>query len=103
MAVPVQAANIDEFLNAIEKSSLLSADAVAKVRDSAAALTDPKALARALIKDGTLTRWQADQLLHNYHRLVIGKYKLLDQLQTSSTGRVYLAEHVQMGRRHTLK
>src|SRR5262245_16155829 len=103
MAAPTPVESASALLGIIEKSNLLTAESLAKTRGMGAALTDPKALARALIKDGTLTRWQADQLLHGYHRLVVGKYKLLDQLETSPTGRVYLAEHVQMGRRHSLK
>src|SRR6188474_2083776 len=103
MAALTPVENIDALLSAIEKSNLLSADVLSRVRETAAALTDPKILARALVKDGTLTRWQADQLFHGYHRLIVGKYKLLDQLETSPTGRIYLAEHLQMGRRHTLK
>ncbi len=103
MAALTPVESVDAFLRAIEKSALLSPESLAKVREAAAGITDPKAFARALIKDNTLSRWQADQLLHNYHRLVIGKYKLLDQLETSPTGRVYLAEHIQMGRRHSLK
>jgi serine/threonine protein kinase len=103
MAALTPAESVDALLSAIEKSNLLSAELLVKSKEVAAALTDPKAVARALIKDGTLTRWQADQLLHGYHRLLIGKYKLLDQLETSPTGRIYLAEHVQMGRRHALK
>ncbi|HEY2413953.1 MAG TPA: protein kinase [Pirellulaceae bacterium] len=103
MAALTPVESVAALLRAIEKSSLLSSESLAKARETAAALTDPKAVARALIKDGTLTRWQADQLLHRFHRLIVGKYKLLDQLDTSPTGRVYLAEHVQMGRRHALK
>lgn len=103
MAALTPVESVEALLSAIEKSNLLSAEGLAKARETAAPLNDPKAAARALIKDGTLTRWQADQLLHNYHRLIVGKYKLLDQLETSPTGRVYLAEHVQMGRRHALK
>jgi serine/threonine-protein kinase len=72
-------------------------------RDLAVKLPEPKQLARDLVKLGILTRWQAEQLLYGYHRLVIGKYKLLDQLGTAPTGRLYLAEHAQMGRRHTIK
>jgi serine/threonine protein kinase len=103
MAALTPVESVEALLRAIEKSNLLSPDALAKARETAAALTDARAVARALIKDGTLTRWQADQLLHGFHRLIVGKYKLLDQLETSPTGRVYLAEHVQMGRRHALK
>ena len=88
---------------AVTKSGLLSADVLAEVREAAAARPDAKALARDLVKNGTLTRWQAAQLLHGYSTLVIGKYRLLDQLGAGETGRVYLAEHAQMNRRHALK
>src|SRR5947208_15170766 len=103
MAALTPVASVDALLGAIEKSGLLSADALARVRDDATRVSDPKQLARELIKSRTLTKWQAEQLLHGYHRLIVGKYKLLDQLATAPTGRVYLAEHVQMGRRHLLK
>jgi serine/threonine protein kinase len=103
MAALTPVASVEALVSAIEKSGLLNADAVAHVRTVAERQTDPKLLAKELVKDGTLTRWQSDQLIHGYHRLVIGRYKLLDQLRTTPTGRLYLAEHLQMGRRHTLK
>src|SRR5689334_19054299 len=103
MAALTPVESVAALLRAIEKSNLLSPETLTKVRETAAALANPKSVARVLIKDGTLTRWQAEQLLHGFHRLIVGKYKLLDHLETSPTGRVYLAEHVQMGRRHALK
>jgi serine/threonine-protein kinase len=103
MAALTPVESVAALLRAIDKSNLLSTASLAKARETAAALTDPKSVVRALVKDGTFTRWQAEQLLHGFHRLIVGKYKLLDQLETSPTGRVYLAEHVQMGRRHALK
>jgi len=93
----------DALAEAVAKSGLLPGDAAAKVREAAAGKPDAKTLARDLVKDGTLTRWQAAQLLHGYSTLVIGKYRLLDQLGAGETGRVYLAEHAQMNRRHALK
>ena len=101
MAVQTPVASVEVFLEALAKSGLLSAEGVAAAR--AAGATDPKLLARDLVKSGTLTRWQASQLLHGFHLLTIGKFKLLDQLGAGEIGRVYLAEHAQMGRRHTLK
>jgi serine/threonine protein kinase len=95
--------SVDAFVETIEKSGLLSADAMAKVRELAAKSDNPKALARPLVKEGVLTNWQANQLLYGFHKLVIGKYKLLSQLGAGEMGRVYLAEHVQMARRHCLK
>lgn len=101
MAVQTPVASVEIFLEALEKSGLLSAEALAAARANPA--TDPKVLARDLLKNGTLTKWQANQLLHGFHLLTIGKFKLLDQLGAGEIGRVYLAEHAQFGRRHTLK
>lgn len=103
MAAASLVGNVDAFIESIEKSGLLSAADLAKVREIAAAASDPKAVARPLVKDGTLTKWQATQLLYGYHQLVVGKFKLLDQISADEMGRVYLAEHAQMGRRHCLK
>src|SRR5262245_11384453 len=103
MAALTPVASVEALVSVIEKSGLFSSDALAKVRDAATKASEPKALARDLVKAGTLTRWQAEQLINGYHRLLIGNYKLLDQITTSPTGRVYLAEHAQMGRRHSLK
>src|SRR5687768_4092765 len=110
-----------DLAEAIARSGLLAPEELAKVRAAArghasgeqanggltdggltdggltdGGLMDSKALARELVKRGTLTRWQAAQLLHGYSTLTIGKYRLLDQLGSGETGRVYLAEHAQM-------
>src|SRR5947207_269497 len=103
MAALTPVASVEALLSAIEKSGLLAAGGMEKVRESAGKAGEPKALARDLIKSGLITRWQAEQLINGYHRLLVGNYKLLDQIGTSPTGRLYLAEHGQMGRRHTLK
>src|SRR5262245_6976567 len=103
MAALTPVASLDALVSVIQKSGLLTADRLAKVREAAAKAADAKQLARDLVKDGTLTRWQAGQLINGYHLLVIGKYKLMDQIGTAPTGRLYLAEHAQIGRRHTLK
>jgi hypothetical protein len=103
MASLTPVANCEAFVEALQKSGLLAAEELAKVRETAAEASDPKALARELIKAGTLTKWQAAQLLHGFYLLVVGKFKLLDQLSSGETGRVYLAEHMQIQRRHALK
>src|SRR5262245_63655480 len=103
MAALTPVASVEALVSAIEKSGLLSAGGSEKVREAAAKASEPKALARELVKGGVLTRWQAEQLINGYHRLLVGNYKLLDQVGTSPTGRLYLAEHAQMGRRHLLK
>jgi serine/threonine-protein kinase len=93
----------EAFLAALAKSTLLAAPALAQAKEAAAAADDATGLARQLVKTGVLTKWQAAQLLHGYYVLTVGKYKLLDQLAAGETGRVYLAEHAQMERRHALK
>lgn len=91
------------FLEALATSQILPAEAVAKIRERFATADDPKVVARDLIKEGKITKWQAGQLLHNFTALVVGNYKLLDQLGVGELGRVYLAEHVQMQRKAALK
>jgi serine/threonine protein kinase len=103
MAAATPVSTVEALVRAVEKSGLLSSEKLASLRERSASVAEPKLLARELIKDGTLTRWQAEQLLNGYYRLVLGKYKLLDQLASTPTGRLYLAEHAQIGRRHTLK
>lgn len=95
--------DLSAFLATLERSGLLPQDEVAGLSDSLSKAADPKAAARELLKQNKLTRWQAGQLLHGYHQLVYGKYKLLDQLGSGELGRVYLAEHGQLGRRVALK
>jgi eukaryotic-like serine/threonine-protein kinase len=95
--------DLSSFLATLEKSGLMSPQEVSKFGDSLSPGADPKSAARELLKQNKLTRWQAGQLLHGYHQLVYGKYKLLDQIGSGEMGRVYLAEHGQLGRRVALK
>ena len=95
--------SVEALLTALEKSGVVPPAGLATVRETAAKAADPKQLARELIKDGTLTKWQAGQLLHNYHALLVGKYELLDQLGAGELGRVYLVEQVDTKQRYALK
>ena len=91
------------FLDLLGKSGLVAPERLAEVRKSAAGQTDASALARQLIKEGTLTAWQAKQLLGQFSRLTVGKYRLLGQLGKGPMGRVYLAEHGQLNKKVSLK
>ena len=97
------AVSVHSFVAALEKSKLLSGEELAEGRRIAAETSDPRIVARQLIKNGLITRWQAAQLLAGHHGLHLGNYKLLEQMDRGGTNCVYLAEHSQMGRRVVLK
>src|SRR5205085_10280188 len=65
----------------------------------------PDQLAKALVRAGMLTSFQAEKLLSGRWRgfLISGKYRLLERLGAGGMGAVYLCEHVLMGRRVALK
>jgi serine/threonine protein kinase len=67
--------------------------------------SDPAQLADALIRDGLLTRFQADLLLLGKYRnfIISGKYKLLERLGAGGMGSVFLCEHQVMRRRVAIK
>ncbi len=95
--------DLSAFLATLGRSGLLPEDEFTRLSESLGSAGDPKTAARELLKQNKITRWQAGQLLHGYHQLVYGKYKLLDQIGSGEMGRVYLAEHGQLGRRVALK
>jgi len=72
------------------------------------ALAEPpqtgKDLAKALVKRGRLTKFQAQRIFQGqYQGLVLGEYFILDTLGAGGMGQVYLAEHRRMGRRVAVK
>jgi serine/threonine protein kinase len=88
----------DAFIRHLRRSGLLPGPAL----DEAARLpVDESAggIARALVDRGLLTRFQARRILAGKAgRLLLGQYKLLEQLGRGATGRVYKAVHTTMDR-----
>lgn len=97
----------EALLSALEKSRLLEPDLMESARQAArqpASVTDdPRALAKTLVQQGLLTRWQAGQLLIERPSFFVGKYKLIDLLGKGGMGRVFLARHTMMNRQVALK
>jgi len=88
-----------EFLEVIEKSKLLSEQQMVAARKLGDQESDPKNIARSLLRDGVLNKWQALHLLAGRSALTLGKYKLLDQMNADDRQRVFLAEHAESGRK----
>jgi serine/threonine protein kinase len=101
-------ATVVEFLDLVRKSGVLEdqrLDAYAeKLRADNALPADPPRAAGALVRDGLLTMFQAEQILQGkWRRFTIGKYKVLARLGSGGMGSVYLCEHKFMRRRVAVK
>lgn len=62
-----------------------------------------RALADLLVAQGTLTPFQAEQMLVGRRKLTLGQYRILDAIGQGGMGRVFKAEHVMMGREVAIK
>ena len=70
--------SVEQFLANLEKSALLDAGQLAEARAAAAPCSDSQALAWSLIRQGLLSRWQANQLRKGQLEFHLGKYRLID-------------------------
>jgi serine/threonine protein kinase len=102
-------ATIDDFLTVLGRTGLLEESKVrsylASLRAAGTLPGEPKELACALVRDGLLTHFQAQQILMGKARgfTISGKYKLLEHLGEGGMGAVYLCEHLAMRRRVAIK
>lgn len=94
-----------DVLGLIRRSGLLDEQRLTDVLTS----VDPadesgQSILTRLVEQGSLTSWQADQLRSGRSKgFFLGKYKILAKLGHGGMSHVYLAEHLEMGRRVAIK
>jgi hypothetical protein len=94
-------ATLDDVLQRLFESKILSQDDAAKVRaecKSREAQPDgAKVILAKLVKQQQLTKWQAVQLLNGNGILRLGSYLLLNRLGSHALGNTLLAKHETLG------
>lgn len=93
-----------EFLALVRRSGVAENKLVEAALPRLPATTDPVAVAEVLVREGALTRFQAEQLLLGKLRgFTIGHYKVLERLGSGGMAVVYLCEHLSLRRRVAIK
>lgn len=105
MSVPTTA---DDLFQLIGKSGLIDESKVASFRQAhqhdGLMQLEPKRIAAAMVRDGVLTYFHAEQfLLGKWRGFNIGKYRLLERIGVGGMGQVFLCEHVYMRKRVAIK
>jgi eukaryotic-like serine/threonine-protein kinase len=101
-------ATSDDFLDHLRVSALVQEDSLREYLDGLRSRNDlaqdPRFLAGRFVRDGLLTTFQAQQLLQGRHRnFIVGRYKLLEPIGAGGMGKVFLCEHLELGRRVAMK
>jgi serine/threonine protein kinase/formylglycine-generating enzyme required for sulfatase activity len=101
------AVSLEQFVERLEASGLMSADEVAAATNKLPDDRQPKdvkSLAKHLVKQGKLTKYQAAAVYQERtDHLVVGDYVVLDKLGEGGMGEVLKAQHRRMDRIVALK
>jgi eukaryotic-like serine/threonine-protein kinase len=100
--------SVEELLQLIRKSGMVEdakLNSYLHRRQAGRGLaTDPREAADAMIADGLITNFQAEQfMLGKWRGFSVGKYKLLERVGVGGMGQVFLCEHMFMNRRVAVK
>jgi serine/threonine protein kinase len=94
----------DTFLANLRASGLVNKAQLKTALAQIPATNRGRVIARALVEQGVLTRFQAERLLvGRTSGFLLGQYRILDQLGRGGMGRVFKAQHVTMDRIVALK
>jgi serine/threonine protein kinase len=102
MAAP-QHVDRQTFLATLRRSGLLDSEQFAAVTSRSRKTPRGRVIARELVEQGLLTRFQAEHLLVGKHRFFLGPYCILEQIGQGGMGRVFKAQHRTMNRLVALK
>ena len=99
-----QRVDSETFLERVRESGLISRERLDRALKKTAPTERGRVLARALVEQGLLTKFQAERILAGKtDGFVMGQYRILDELGRGGMGRVFKAEHMTMGRSVAIK
>jgi serine/threonine protein kinase len=96
--------SVAALVELLRQHELLDSGQISELADRSRAVSEPRALAQQLIKQGRLTPYQVNQLFLGRGRdLLVGPYIVLERLGEGGTGQVFKARHKKMNRLVALK
>ena len=101
--MPIAPSSSAELIDLLRKSGVVTADKLAGLAELGLP-PEPQKAAAILVARGTITRFQAQQLLAGRHKgFRLGAYAILDLLGRGGMGAVYLGEHLELHRKVAIK